>query len=458
MIQEGDEVKRALKHPGERRWIKARLFGPEGRGQLETGEDFAPAFRGPIVVGEGHAVAGIADPVHKAQGGSGKHALQQVVFDEKMLARDAGRFPQQSLLFRRMMDHVHQKNHVKRAGREGQIHAVELPHRNMGLPANEHVNAFDAHIGAEIGDCAGEQAVATAHIEHRGPVREQFGHKIGQDPDPPVMDVSFVKSIQAGHEAHLFHSEGGNCQLFFHWSQESRLFMAGGWLFGRQSGRGKVECAMPVASLSRSVRGASVSPWNVGPGPLHAQPVPDLDQVVTIHGVPWETYLALDEKIARRTVRLTYLRGTLQIMTISRLHEILKTNIHIMIAIFCDYFKIDIYPEGSATRTVENLCAGEADESYCVGEEKPVPDFVLEVALSGGGLDKLYFYRELGVPEVWVWREGGLEIWQLNEGEYGRVDQSRFLPELKLDVLVELATTKPLTKLLREFRQRQFGL
>src|SRR6266850_1862685 len=60
--------------------------------------------------------------------------------------------------------------------------------------------------------------------------------------------------------------------------------------------------------------------------------------------------------------------------------------------------------------------------------KKRFPDLVLEIALTGGGVNKLEIYRRFKVPEVWFYRHDGLEIFVLgNSGRYSNVQESRLL-------------------------------
>ena len=63
---------------------------------------------------------------------------------------------------------------------------------------------------------------------------------------------------------------------------------------------------------------------------------------------------------------------------------------------------------------------------------------MLEVALTSGGIRKLELYRRFGVPEVWFWRQGKLEVHALlaDGSAYERVQSgSRLLPGLDTALL-----------------------
>ncbi len=69
------------------------------------------------------------------------------------------------------------------------------------------------------------------------------------------------------------------------------------------------------------------------------------------------------------------------------------------------------------------------DAPYCFGSSKPVPDLVVEVVFSSGGLQKLQRYRVLGVPEVWFWQDGLFGLYRLRDAGYAKINRSE-IPEL----------------------------
>lgn len=151
-------------------------------------------------------------------------------------------------------------------------------------------------------------------------------------------------------------------------------------------------------------------------------------------GMSWDRYLALDKAFGddRSGPRFYYLEGQLEIMTTSREHGRIKKWLGDFLG---DYFMqggLEILPTGQATMRLAMKQAGaEPDESWCIGEEKEFPDLVLEIALISGGLDKLEIYRRFEVPEVWIWRRKGVEIFLLRgEAGYERSARSQLLPKL----------------------------
>lgn len=68
----------------------------------------------------------------------------------------------------------------------------------------------------------------------------------------------------------------------------------------------------------------------------------------------------------------------------------------------------------------------------------PPPDLVVEVDITSPSLDKLPIYAQIGVPEVWRYDGGRLEILRLERTEYASVPGSAVLPPLTSSVLSDL--------------------
>lgn len=66
-------------------------------------------------------------------------------------------------------------------------------------------------------------------------------------------------------------------------------------------------------------------------------------------------------------------------------------------------------------------------------------DIAIEVVKSSGGIDKLDVYAGLGVPEVWFWINGAIEIFALRGENYERLTGSELLPDAPLELLTRLA-------------------
>jgi Uma2 family endonuclease len=176
---------------------------------------------------------------------------------------------------------------------------------------------------------------------------------------------------------------------------------------------------------------------------------------LTLSGFSWEGYEALDAALGedRSGPRLYFLDGTVEIMSTSQKHEELKKWIADLMAQFFIAKNIRAYPRGQATIKKLKDAGAEPDESWTFGERKEVPDLVLEIALSSGGLPKLEIYQRFGVPEVWFWRKGQIEVWTLEATGYqGPHKVSRLLPGLPLAKVEEHAQMEDWMEAVQSFR------
>ena len=164
--------------------------------------------------------------------------------------------------------------------------------------------------------------------------------------------------------------------------------------------------------------------------PLVVQP----EQRVVLEGVSWQQYEILLATLGDNfpNLRLSYLAGTLEIMTTSPEHEELKTTIALLIEAYFQETRTRFHGIGSATfRKAARQRGLEPDECYCLGQKKEFPDIAIEVVLSSGTVDKLEIYRGLEVTEVWFW-ENQFSIYHLRSTQYELISRSELLPELDL--------------------------
>ena len=162
------------------------------------------------------------------------------------------------------------------------------------------------------------------------------------------------------------------------------------------------------------------------------------EQRVVLEGVSWQQYELLLATLSDDfpALRLSYLEGTLEIMTTSPLHEELKSIIRTLLEVYFLEFRIRYHCIGSATfRKAAKQRGLEPDECYCLGQKKEFPDLAIEVVLSSGMVDKLEIYRGLGVTEVWVWEAEQFTINHLRVDGYECIAKSELLPECDIELL-----------------------
>ncbi len=177
---------------------------------------------------------------------------------------------------------------------------------------------------------------------------------------------------------------------------------------------------------------------------------------IPLTGITWEQYETMIAMVGDRPrLRLSYLDGTLEIMTISPEHEMIKKMIARLLEIYALEADIALYSYGSATFRRRAATKGlEADESYCLDNRKDVPDLAIEVVLTSGTIDKMQIYAGLGVREVWVWQAGTIAVQRLrSDGSgYDIFTSSALMPPLDLTILAEYIRPQDEPQALRAFR------
>jgi len=184
--------------------------------------------------------------------------------------------------------------------------------------------------------------------------------------------------------------------------------------------------------------------------------VPTADQRVVMYGVPWAHYEA---QLALRgdapVPRISYLDGTMELMTPSKDHERIKSYIGRLVEAYALARDIDLSPYGAWTlRQAPKKAGVEPDECYLIGSDqgRDTPDLVIEVIWTSGGIDKLEAYRRLGVSEVWFWKDGAIEGFVLQDDCYRTSSSSACLPGLELELLCSFLDRPTALQAVKAFR------
>ncbi|MGB2924115.1 MAG: Uma2 family endonuclease [Limnothrix sp.] len=153
----------------------------------------------------------------------------------------------------------------------------------------------------------------------------------------------------------------------------------------------------------------------------------------------WEDFKAIQTVMGQQSgLRITYLDGVIELMTLGEQHESIKTIIGFLIEFYLFNQKIEFFPVGSATReSKEKSVSFEPDESYYLGEKKEHPDLAIEVNITSGSPKKLEKYQRLNSREVWMWQDEKFSIYTLGDEGYEQVQTSRLLPQLDFALLEE---------------------
>jgi hypothetical protein len=180
----------------------------------------------------------------------------------------------------------------------------------------------------------------------------------------------------------------------------------------------------------------------------HALPVPE--QRVLLQGLTWQDYIQIGKILCDRpALRLTFDRGTLEIMVTSTEHEFYKIRLSRLIEILAEEFNRPIEPRGNMTFQSEALEKGlEGDNCWWIEHEEqvrakltwnpavdPPPDLLLEIEVSR--LARMALYAALKVPQVWCFDGKSLRVYLLQpDGTYLQANESPTFPGIPVPEIV----------------------
>jgi Uma2 family endonuclease len=195
------------------------------------------------------------------------------------------------------------------------------------------------------------------------------------------------------------------------------------------------------------------------------------EQRLLLHNMSWQSYENfLKEFDERPTVRLTYDRGNLEIITLGLEHQSYNYFLGRLVEALTDELEVDIKGGRSTTFKREDLERGlEPDECYWIQNEPrmrgkrefdplldPPPDLVLEIDITSSSINRIKIYEAMKVPEVWQFNGESLRVYQLGpNGKYKLCERSRLFPSLPLAEVMPFlraSDTQSESKVLRSFR------
>jgi Uma2 family endonuclease len=160
------------------------------------------------------------------------------------------------------------------------------------------------------------------------------------------------------------------------------------------------------------------------------------DQLMLLQG-GWEQFeLILRGCEENRGLRLAYLDGTIELLMPGLLHEIFSHAIGYLLTCFLAHRGILFFAMGQTDQKKKPIAAAQPDQSYSIGTLKKIPDLVIEVVFTSGGINKLATYRAIGVSEVWFWEDGVLRLYRLRGENYEAIEQSELEGLKDLDLVV----------------------
>jgi Uma2 family endonuclease len=170
-------------------------------------------------------------------------------------------------------------------------------------------------------------------------------------------------------------------------------------------------------------------------------------------GVRWEDREATLRIVGNRPIRVTYERGTMELMSPLCEHGSIGYLLARMVDVLTE--ELDVPDAGADPDTLkrQDLEKGvEPDHCYYLGDHAeviqrktriemgidPPPDLVIEADLTRSSVDRLAIFAALGIHEVWRFADGSVEIHVLNATKsYRTAAASDHFPSLTVDELIE---------------------
>ncbi|NJK75411.1 MAG: Uma2 family endonuclease [Microcoleus sp. SU_5_6] len=192
---------------------------------------------------------------------------------------------------------------------------------------------------------------------------------------------------------------------------------------------------------------------------------------VLLQNISWQTYESLVNELAEQPrVRLTYDRGTLEIMTPLDSHEGNKEILGRFVETVTEELNVEIRSLGSRTCKREDLARGlEPDKCYYIENESlirnvkqidlnqyPPPDLAIEIDITSSSIDRMELYASLGVPELWRYDGSRLIFYRLEGQKYVEREVSPHFPFLSPSEIIRFLETQENvgeTSMIRGFRQ-----
>jgi Uma2 family endonuclease len=161
------------------------------------------------------------------------------------------------------------------------------------------------------------------------------------------------------------------------------------------------------------------------------------DQLIVLQG-SWEKFKLIQQASEDSpNVRLAFYHEEIEILMPGREHEVFGTVLGALLLIYFAKKGIFFQSTGSMTQQQEGIASAQADQSFCIGSVKPIPDLSIEVVFTSGGPKKLARYQALRVPEVWFWQDGVFRLHHLHENGYEVIQRSELpgLEDLDMNLL-----------------------
>lgn len=171
--------------------------------------------------------------------------------------------------------------------------------------------------------------------------------------------------------------------------------------------------------------------------PINRDKFAQNDQLLTITGATWLDYQHFDSP-EYPGYRVSYFNGEITIVSPGRNHERIAAVINRLIVAYCEKYELPDFPFGQTRLNTWGQAGREPDLAYAFDSDKDLPDLVVEVIFSSGDLETLKSsYKNIGIGELWIWKDNAMTFYALDDDNYDVVAASGILTKIKSELLVE---------------------
>lgn len=195
-----------------------------------------------------------------------------------------------------------------------------------------------------------------------------------------------------------------------------------------------------------------------------------LNGSAVLPNISWSTYQAMLADMGdRRSARLNYDQGVLEIRRHSDLHEAINRLLARIVGVLAEELDLPLKEFGSVTLNRQDIKKGaEPDSSFYIQNSDriqgtkidisvdPPPDLVLEIDITNSSMRSFAIYQQLGIPEIWRYANGGIKIYQLQNGKYQECEFSNTFPMISgivLDRFLQMLNTDDSISIVRAVRK-----
>ncbi|WP_416676277.1 Uma2 family endonuclease [Egbenema bharatensis] len=172
--------------------------------------------------------------------------------------------------------------------------------------------------------------------------------------------------------------------------------------------------------------------------------------LVSIPDVSWQEFETILQELGeKRSARIAYSHGTLEIMVPLPEHELPRDLISDIVKILLKWTGRRYQPFGSTTFKREGAAGVEPDACFYIEHyqqmigrrrlepDDPPPDLAIETDVTSK--TTLGAYEAIGVPELWIYASSALKIYLLQDKHYIQSDTSPTFPDIPVTAWISQA-------------------